>query len=424
MQCIVLGAGVVGVTTAWYLAQAGHQVTVIERQSQAGQETSFANGGQISVCHAEPWASPKAPWKVLQWLGEEDAPLLFRLKLDWAQWRWGLHFLQECTPQRARKNLQNLVRLGLFSRTCLQQLRVATELHYDELSRGILHYYTDEAEFNSAVKAAAVMRDAGLERNVKSPAECVQIEPALRHTLRPIVGGTYTASDESGDAMKFTMALAAKCAEAGVEFRYQTEVKALLCAADGIEGVSVQFENEGVSRLDTLQADAYVVCMGSYSSLLLKDIGLALDVYPAKGYSATIPVREGDEAPSVALTDDGYKIVFSRLGDRLRVAGTAEMNGYNLDLNAIRCEALIARTREIFPHAGDFDSAEFWTGLRPSTPSNLPYIGPVERYAKLWLNTGHGTLGWTEACGSGCALAELVSGRRPDVDFPFLGGNA
>lgn len=420
MHCIVLGAGVVGVSTAWYLARAGHQVTVIERQSQAGLETSFANGGQISVCHAEPWANPKAPWKVLQWLGEEDAPLLFRLKLDWAQWRWGLRFLQECTPDRARRNLQNLVRLGLFSRSCLQQLRAETGIHYDELTRGILHYYTDEAEFASAVKAAAAMREAGLERTVKTAAECRQIEPALRHTLRPIIGGTYTASDESGDAMKFTQALAQKCVQAGVEFRYQTHVEKLLRFGDEIDGVVLRSEGEDEVQ-EILYADAYVVCLGSYSSLALRDIEIMLDVYPAKGYSATIPVRDGDEAPSVALTDDGCKLVYSRLGDRLRVAGTAEMNGYNLELNPVRCEALIARTREIFPLAGDFDAAEFWTGLRPSTPSNLPYIGQSGRYANLWLNSGHGTLGWTEACGSGSALAELVSGRTPEVDFPFLG---
>lgn len=421
MHCIVLGAGVVGVSTAWYLAQAGHQVTVIERQSQAGLETSFANGGQISVCHAEPWANPKAPWKVLQWLGEEDAPLLFRLKLDCAQWRWGLRFLQECTPARARNNLQSLVRLGLFSRARLQSLRTETGIHYDELTRGILHYYTDEAEFDSAVRAAAAMREAGLERTVKTAAECMRIEPALRHTLRPIVGGTYTASDESGDAMKFTQALAAKCVEAGVEFRYQTHVKELLCFGDEIDGVVLQSDEDTLPLQEILYGDAYVVCLGSYSSLLLKAIGMQVDVYPAKGYSATIPVREGDEAPSVALTDDGCKLVYSRLGDRLRVAGTAEMNGYNLDMNPVRCEALIARTREIFPNAGDFDAAEFWTGLRPSTPSNLPYIGQTGRYTNLWLNSGHGTLGWTEACGSGSALAELVSGRVPEVDFPFLG---
>ena len=235
------------------------------------------------------------------------------------------------------------------------------------------------------------------------------------------MGGTYTASDESGDAMKFTQALAAQCVEAGVVFRYETQVERLLESGGAIQGVAVQWQEDAVSRAETLVADAYVVCMGSYSSLLMKKLGFALDVYPAKGYSATIPVRAGDHAPSVALTDDGCKIVFSRLGDRLRVAGTAEMNGYNLELNPTRCRALVERTREIFPYAGDFDAAEFWTGLRPSTPSNLPCIGPVKQFGKLWLNTGHGTLGWTEACGSGHALADLIDGRRPEVEFPFLG---
>lgn len=423
MQVAVLGAGVVGVTTAWYLAQAGHQVTVIERQAEAGLETSFANGGQISVCHAEPWANPKAVWKILQWLGEEDAPLLFRLKFDWAQWRWGMRFMLECFPERARSNLKNLVKLGLYSRQSLQELRAQTGIEYDALTRGILHYYTDEPEFAAAVKAAALMRDSGLDRQVKSQAECVGIEPALRQTRRPIVGGTYTATDESGDAMKFTQALAALCLSAGVKFRYETEVMQIHTTGDAIEGVKLRAVGEGAQNTELLKADAYVVCMGSYSSLLLRSIGMALDVYPAKGYSATIPVRPGDEAPMVALTDDGCKIVYSRLGDRLRVAGTAEINGYNLDLTPVRCQALIKRTQEIFPHAGDFAAAEFWTGLRPSTPSNLPFIGRVGAWKNLWLNTGHGTLGWTESCGSGRALACLLDGKTPEVEFPFLGAS-
>lgn len=420
MRIVVLGAGVVGISSAWYLAQAGHEVTVIERQPAAGMETSFANGGQISVCHAEPWAGPKAPWKILQWLGEEDAPLLFRLRAEWPQWRWGLRFLQECLPGRARRNLQDLVRLGLYSRAQLQALRQQTGIVYDELSRGILHYYTDEAEFAGAIRAAALMREIGLDREVKSGAECVQIEPALAHTRRPIVGGTYTPSDESGDAMKFSQALAEKCAAVGVVFHYDTQIEALEYTADRISAVRVVRHGAESVESGRVEADAVVVCLGSYSPLLLRPLGITLDVYPAKGYSATIPVREDDVAPTVALTDDGCKIVFSRLGDRLRVAGTAEMNGFNLDLNPVRCRALIERTREIFPLAGDFDAAEFWTGLRPSTPSNLPLIGRAGRYQNLWLNTGHGTLGWTEACGSGAALAELIAGRQPDVDFPFL----
>ena len=420
MRIVVLGAGVVGVSSAWYLAQAGHDVTVVERQPAAGMETSFANGGQISVCHAEPWANPKAPWKILQWLGEEDAPLLFRLKADWAQWRWGLRFLQECTPARARRNLQNLVRLGLYSRELLQTLRAETGIHYDELTRGILHYYTDEAEFASAIRAAALMRETGLDRDVKNAAECLQIEPALAHTRRPIVGGTYTSTDESGDAMKFTQVLAEKCQQIGVRFQYNTDILGLVPEGDRVSGVAVSQQTAGPREHAILSADAVLVSLGSYSPLLLRPLGITLDVYPAKGYSATIPVREGDVAPSVAMTDDGCKIVFSRLGDRLRVAGTAEMNGYNLDLTPVRCRALIERTREIFPLAGDFDAAEFWAGLRPSTPSNLPYIGRAGCFGNLWLNTGHGTLGWTEAVGSGCAVAELMAGRKPEVDFPFL----
>ncbi len=347
--------------------------------------------------------------------------MICRLKADWAQWRWGLRFLLECEPGRARRNLQNLVRLGLYSREALQTLRAEIGIEYDALERGILHYYTDEAEFAAAVKAASVMRETGLDRMVKTAAECLNIEPALRHTRRPIVGGTYTATDESGDAMKFTQALADQCVSAGVQFRYGTEIERLHVVGGKVESVQLRWQKEDQFHSEILRADAFVVCLGSYSPLLLRPLGITLDVYPAKGYSATIPVREGDDAPSVALTDDGCKLVFSRLGNRLRVAGTAEMNGYNLDLTPVRCQALISRTREIFPHAGDFDVAEFWTGLRPSTPSNLPCIGRVN--GNLWLNTGHGTLGWTEACGFGQALAMLLDGRQPDVDFPFLPGS-
>lgn len=420
MRVVVLGAGVVGVTSAWYLQQAGFDVTVIERSTEAGQETSFANGGQISVCHAEPWANPKAIWKVLHWLGEEDAPLLFRLHLDWAQWRWGMAFMRECLPQRARYNLQNLVRLGLYSRTQLQQLRATTGIHYDELTRGILHYYTDPAEFEGAQKAAAAMRAIGLDREVKTPEQCLAIEPALSHSHYPIVGGTYTSTDESGDACQFTQRLAQQAAEAGVHFRYGVQVEQLLPEEGRIAAAMVRDIHS--SRLERLEADAFLVCLGSYSPLLTRPLGVWLDIYPAKGYSATIPVDARHDAPVVSMTDDGYKLVFSRLGDRLRIAGTAELNGYNIQANRVRCEALIKRARDIFPNGADFDQAQFWWGLRPLTPSNLPYIGQTRRYANLWLNTGHGTLGWTESCGSGHAIAELMAGRHPDVDFPFLAG--
>jgi D-amino-acid dehydrogenase len=414
MKVIVLGAGVIGITSAWFLSQAGHEVTVIERAPEAARETSYANGGQISVCHAEPWANPKAPWKALQWLGEEDAPLLFRFKLDWNQWRWGLRFLQQCTRERARYNLQNLVRLGLYSRDTLQSLRAATGIEYHQRTEGILHYYTEQAEFEAAIPAAKLMGELGLDRQVKSAAECVLIEPALRQSMRPIVGGTYTPSDESGDARLFTNELALLCEQAGVKFRYDCEIAGFDCAGGDVQAVRVV----GDRGAESLSADAFVVSLGSYSPLHLRPLGINLDIYPAKGYSATIPVRAEHCAPTVSLTDDGQKLVFSRLGDHLRVAGTAEFDGYNLDLNAVRCKAIIDRVRDIFPNGGDYAAAEFWTGLRPATPGNLPYIGRT-RYPSLWLNTGHGTLGWTECCGSALAIADLISGKVPDVNFCF-----
>ncbi|WP_229678697.1 D-amino acid dehydrogenase [Silvimonas amylolytica] len=410
-------------SSAWFLAQAGHEVTVIEREPGPGLQTSFANGGQISVCHAEPWANPKAPWKILKWLAEEDAPLLWRPKADLDQWRWGLRFLRECTPARARANLKNLVRLGLYSRAQLQSLRADTGLIYDALTRGILHYYTDEREFAAAMPAAAHMRETGLDRQIKSAAQCIEIEPALAYARKTIVGGTYTPSDESGDAHKFTLALAERAAAKGVTFRYGTQVLHLDSEEScEVKGAQLRWQDEdGLWQTSRIKADAYLVCMGSYSPHLLKSVGITLDVYPVKGYSMTIPVRAGDHAPEVSLTDDGHKLVFSRLGDRFRAAGTAELNGYDLSLNPVRCAALLKRTREIFPHAGDYANASFWAGLRPATPGNLPYIGRT-RFPNLFVNTGHGTLGWTEGAGAGHAVAQIISGRVPDLNYPFCSG--
>ena len=414
MKVLVLGAGVIGTSTAWYLTEAGHEVTVVDRREAAGLETSFANGGQISACHAEPWANPEAPLAILKWLWRDDSPLLFRLRMDPRQWSWGARFLYECQPSRTRENIGEIVKLSLYSRASLQALRESTGIEYDGLQRGILHYYTDRKLFDAAVAAAGVMNDYGLDRAVKTVDEAIAIEPALLGARDRIVGATYTASDESGDAQKFTTNLARMTADRGATFLYDRNILGVRHAGGDVEGVVVRHAGEEA----TLKADAYVVALGSYSPLLTRPIGVDLPVYPAKGYSASVHIIDATRAPTVSLTDDEMKIVMSRLGNRLRIAGTAELSGYSTDLNPVRCEALTRRAKEIFPGAADYGHATFWTGLRPSTPSNVPLVGRT-RIRNLYLNTGHGTLGWTMACGSGRALADIISGRKPQVDFRF-----
>lgn len=410
MKVLVLGSGLVGTTSAWFLAQAGHEVTVVDRQPGPGLETSFANGGQISVSHAEPWANPHAPMQVLRWLGREDAPLLFRLRADPDQWRWGLRFLLECLPGRTRDNIASLVTLGIYSRATLQALRAETGIRYDHLERGILHFYTDQAAFDAGVQALAHMNEFGCGSVPTTADECVAIEPALRGARDRIVGGTFTASDESGNAWRFTDELAKLASARGVTFRFDTTVVALEREGDRIGGVRVR----GPAGETRLSPDAVVVAMGSYTPHLLKPLGLRIPVYPAKGYSITAKILDPSAAPEVSLTDDGYKLVFSRLGDALRVAGTAELNGWDTSINQVRCEAIVRRTRELFPDGIDYAGARFWAGLRPATPGNVPIIGRT-RYANLFLNTGHGTLGWTLSCGSGRVIADIVSGRTPEV---------
>ncbi|MGH9576260.1 MAG: FAD-dependent oxidoreductase, partial [Terriglobales bacterium] len=304
-----------------------------------------------------------------------------------------------------------------YSRASLQQLRREIGIHYDERIRGILHLYTDPQEFEAAKAPAELMRGMGLDRQLKTPAECVAIEPALAACQHRLAGGTYAASDESGDAHMFTQALAQRAAAKGVDFRYQTRIERIETEGGAISAIRVARKD---GALESVRGDAYVLALGSYSPLFAKTLGIFLSIYPAKGYSVTMPVKNPRAAWSVSLTDDEHKLVYSRLGERLRIAGTAELTGYNLDINTLRCEAIVKRTMDLFPDAGNPGKAQYWTGLRPSTPSNIPYIGRT-KYPNLYLNTGHGTLGWTHACGSGRALADIVSGRRPEVDFAFTG---
>jgi D-amino-acid dehydrogenase len=414
VKVLVLGAGVVGVASAWYLAEAGHEVTVVDRQAQAAMETSFANGGQISASHAEPWAKPSVVPKILRWLGREDAPLAFRPRADWAQWMWGLRFLLECLPGRFERNCRALAGLAAYSRDCLRALREKTGLRYDQSSRGILHFATDGHDFEVLARSAEAVRALGIDRQVKSAPECLALEPALKDSQDPVTGGVYTPGDESGDACRFTQELARLAARRGVRFRFDSSVKAIDVTGEEVSGVRLENEQQ------ELNADAYVVALGSYSPLLLRPLGIRIPVYPLKGYSITLQLgpEHDDAAPSMSLTDEAHKIVISRLGTRLRAAGTAELTGYDTAVSRVRCAAIAQRVRELFPGLGGITAHESWTGLRPATPDNVPIIGRT-RLRNLFLNTGHGTLGWTLACGSGRALADLVSGRQPEIPFRF-----
>jgi D-amino-acid dehydrogenase len=417
MKVIVLGAGVIGTTSAWYLALAGHEVTVLDRQSHAGLETSFANGGQISVSHSEPWANPTAPFQILRWLGREDAPLLFRPRLEREQWLWGARFLLECLPARARRNTAQALALAVYSREQLHELRRETAIEYDAQTRGILHLYEDRGELAHARLQVDFLRARGLDVSLKTLDECVALEPSLRHAAHRFAGAAYARTDESGDASMFTHNLGELCRRQGVRFRFNVNVIRIECER-GLAARVVLDDERGAE--DSMRADAYIVALGSYSPLLLRPMGIALPVYPVKGYSITLPLAPADDAPHISLTDHSRKLVFSRLGARLRVAGTAGRNADDTEINAVRCRALVERCFQLFPHAGRPGDAQYWTGLRPATPSNLPIVGR-SRIRNVYLNTGHGTLGWTLSCGSGRALADIVSGRRPEPEFGFLG---
>jgi D-amino-acid dehydrogenase len=416
MQIVVLGAGVVGVTSAWFLAKAGHRVTVVDRQPEAARETSFANGGQVSVSHAEPWANPDAPARILKWLGREDAPLKFRLRLDAAQWAWGARFLLECLPARTSRNAAAVAALARLSHTMLKTVRAEAGIEYDELSRGILHLFTEAADLDVARRKNPELQALGLKLEIKHRDDCFAIEPALAASRVPIHGGLFCPDDESGDARKFTQALAAQAAAEGVDFLYGVTVERIERAGGRVTGVRVATE----SGKETLGADAYVVCLGSYSPRFTAPLGERLPIFPVKGYSVTIPAGEG--APFVSLTDEAHKLVFSRLGDRLRVAGMAELAGYDLAIDAARCEGILDRVFQLLPDAGERAGAEFWTGLRPATPGNVPVIGRSRRYRNLFYNTGQGTLGWTLSCGSAKVLADVIAEHTPEIAFPVWDG--
>lgn len=417
MRIAVLGSGIIGTSTAWWLNQAGHDVVVIDRESGPALETSRANGCQISVSYSEPWANPQAPLKLARWLFKDDSPILFRPQLDPRQWWWGLMFLRECLPGRLAPNIRAMVRMSEYSRRTLREMRTELGIHYHHLERGILNFYRDQDEFENSQKMAGVMRDFGVDRRIVTTDEIVQLEPALARVRNSIVGGDFTAEDETGDIYLFTKALAEKAMAAGVEFRYSTQLSRLISVGGVVQGAEV-VNPDGL--YDTVRADVYVAALGSYTPHFVTPLGIPCNVYPAKGYSASFDIVDPQAAPTVSLTDSAHKVVYTRLGNELRMAGTAELSGYSRGLNTIRCDNMTRLARELFPTALDFDNVRYWSGLRPTTPSNVPLIGRT-RIQNLYLNTGHGTLGWTMGVGSGRALADLISGLRPEPEFPFLG---
>ena len=438
MHILVLGAGIIGISTAWHLLERGHTVTVVDRQSDAALETSFANAAQISVSYCEPWANRAAPWKALKWMFDPEAPLLLRPRMDRAQWRWCLEFLGQCNDAAFERNVAQIVALGAYSHQAHQALVRSLGLEFHRLERGIAHFFCDQASFDAAGHAVELMRRHGVQRRLVSREELLQIEPAFRSYAAHISGGTYTPTDESGDARLFTQQLARHCAQQGAQMLFGHEVLSLQASGGAIKSVAVRACQQRAggekdpqnSPIQHLRADAVVVACGSYSAPLLRSVGLRVPIYPGKGYSATFALRRPEAAPWVSTIDDAKKIAMSRLGDSLRVAGTIELSGWDLTLDSplaqARCHMLARRIETLLPGVCDTrlphegGQPQFWAGLRPATPTNIPLIGATP-LAGLWLNAGHGTLGWTHGAGSGRALAALMSGERPALSFRFLG---
>jgi D-amino-acid dehydrogenase len=411
MKVIVLGSGVIGTSAAFYLARAGHEVVVVDRQSAPALETSYANAGEVSPGYSAPWAGPGVPVKAIQWLLMHHRPLVIRPRLDPAMWRWGLSMLRNCTAARYRVNKTRMVRLAEYSRDCLRALRRDTGIAYDERSLGTLQLFRTQKQLDGIGKDVAILEDFGVPYAVLDRAGYVAIEPALAAVQEKFVGALRLPDDETGDCFKFTQNLAALATQAGATFRFGVRIDGLERDGARIAGVRTD--------AGTLAGDAYLVALGSYSPLLVRPLGLALPVYPVKGYSITVPITDPAQAPESTIMDETHKVAVTRLGDRIRVGGTAELAGYDLTLHASRRATLEHVVTDMFPRGGDVDRAEFWTGLRPMTPDGTPVLGPTP-FANLFLSTGHGTLGWTMAAGSGRVIADVISGREPEVALDGL----
>ena len=412
MKVIILGGGVIGVTSAYYLARAGHQVEVIERQPGVALETSFANAGEVSPGYASPWAGPGIPQKAIKWLTMRHPPLIVKPNFDPYMVRWVLQMLTNCTAGRYAINKARMVRVAEYSRDLLKALRAETGIQYDERTQGTLQLFRTQKQVDGAHKDTEVLAQYGVAYEVLDRAGCIAAEPGLSNSAANIAGGLRLPGDETGDCHIFTNRLAEMAAELGVVFRYGTSIEGIDVAGGAVTGIRT---NAGV-----ISGDRYILALGSFSPLLARRIGIDLPIYPVKGYSITATVTGADVAPVSTVLDETYKIAITRLGDRIRVGGMAELSGYSTHLPPRRRETLAYCVNELFPGAGDTASASYWTGLRPMTPDGTPIIG-ASKLANLYINSGHGTLGWTMACGSARVIADLVGGRQPDIDISDLG---
>ncbi|WP_324035634.1 D-amino acid dehydrogenase [Aeromonas caviae] len=406
MDIVVLGGGVVGVTSAWYLAKAGHKVTLLERRDGVALETSHANAGQISPGYASPWAAPGIPLKAAKWLLQKHAPFTVRPTSDPFQLRWMLKMFANCTPAAYAVNKGRMVRLAEYSRDCMKQLRGELALDYEGRQLGTLQLFRSQAQLDASQRDIAVLEEYGVPYQSLNADGCEEVEPALARVRGKVVGGLRLPGDETGDCFRFTQALADEARRLGVNFVFN-------CAIDEVEiakGRAVAVR-AGEQRF---QADAIVCALGSYGTSFLRPLGIELPVYPVKGYSLTLPMTDAEGAPRSTVLDETYKVAITRFDERIRVGGMAELSGFNLALNPRRHDTLAMVVRDLFPQGGNLEQATFWTGLRPMTPDGTPLVGPSP-IPGLWLNTGHGTLGWTMAAGSGQLLSDLISGNTPDI---------
>jgi D-amino-acid dehydrogenase len=411
MKIAILGSGVIGTTAAYYLAAAGHEVTVLERQKGPALETSYANAGEVSPGYSAPWAGPGVPLKAIRWLLMHHSPLVIKPMLDAAMWRWGAAMLRNCTETRYRINKARMVRLAEYSRDCLKQLRADTGMRYDERTQGTLQLFRTQKQLDGTAKDIEILQQHGVPFQLLDRDGYLAYEPALAQVKHKFVGALRLPGDETGDCFMFTNALAKRAEDLGVKFRFGVDIR------------RIRGDSHGVSAIETHQgpvlADRFLVALGSYSTTMLSPLGIRIPVYPVKGYSITVPITDAKSAPESTIMDETHKVAVTRLGDRIRVGGTAQLSGFDLRLDEARRRTLEFVVTDLFPHGGDVARAEFWTGLRPMTPDGTPVVGPTH-VPNLWLATGHGTLGWTMAAGTGRLLADWMSGRKTEIDTEGL----